>query len=361
VKDLVAKYLAVDGVTVANVQVGALITEAFWPMQTVATCLDAICQNTGYSWFIDDAKDLHFYDTAGQTCPISLADKSNNFRNMQVSRGMGDYFNAEWVKGADAISDPRPESFIGDGKKTQFILSKGCMTVPTITKNGTAQTVGISNVDSGKQWYWSAGSQAIIQDISGAVLGPADTLTVLYQYAFPNLEYNEASDEIARSVLIGGGSGHYEVFKSVGNIKSPVEGQGYIAADLTKFGRVSEVIQFESDNPAILPGQVITANVNQHGVFGNYLITGISISDLDKTLLRRTVTAQGGQFLSQWTDYYRSIAKQNATGFDISSGSVLLTTVNGNETLIFADSLTAAMGPMVSNLGVAVLGFFQLG
>ena len=357
--DLVSKYLAVEGVTTANVQVGPLISSVFWQFATMAKCLDDLCQNSGYSWYIDDFKDLHFYNTASLTCPVSLTDASNNFRAMQVTRSLGDYFNAEWILGANATSDPLPEMFNGNGKATTFTLSKGCITVPSITLNGSVQTVGISQVDTGKQWYWSSGSQAITQDQSGTPLISTDTLIVKYQFAYPNLEYGENANEIYARSAIEGTTGRYETFKSIDSLITGAQNKAYIAADITKFGRVSEVASWESDNPTIMAGQVMSAVVSQHGLNGNYLITSVKVKEVSKAILRRTVTAQGGQFLSQWTDYFKSLASKSSKPVNIGSGSVLLLAIQGKETLVLSDSMTATLGTNVNTADTATVGFCQ--
>ena len=361
IKDLVAKYLAAEGVTTVNVEVGPMVDSAFWAMVSCASCFDDLCKGNGFSWFIDDYKDLHYYNTASLSCPVSLTDTSNNYRALKVDRSMADYVNAEWTQGSDAVSDPHPETFAGNGKATSFTLTKPCVAVPTITLNGAPQTVGISQVDVGMQWYWSGGSQAISQDKSGTPLGPGDMLVVVYQYTFPNLEYNDNPTEIANRAAVEGTTGRYEAYESISSLISPTQNLAYGAANITKFGRVSEVVNYESDNPTIQAGQVQSANILKRGLSGSYLITSVTVAEVDKAILRRTVTAQGGQFLSQWTDYFKSLASKGSKPVSIGSGSVLLLAVQGKETLVFSDSITVSQGPNVNALGTGVLGFFSIG
>jgi PKD repeat protein len=361
IKDLVAKYLVAEGVTTVNVEVGPVIDSAFWAMVSCASCFDDLCNGNGFSWYIDDYKDLHYYNTASLTCPVSLTDTSNNYRALTVKRSMADYINAEWIQGADAVSDPHPETFIGNGQITTFTLSKACVAVPTVTLNGVSQTVGISQVDVGKQWYWSSGSQAITQDQSGTPIGASDVLVINYSFAYPNLEYADNPAEISNRAAVEGTTGRYEAFKSISSLISPTQNLAYGAADIAKFGRVSEVVTYESDNPTIQAGQVQSAEIIKKGLSGSYLITSVTVAEVDKAILRRTVTAQGGQFLSQWVNYFRSLASKSSKPVSIGSGSVLLLAVQGKETLVFSDSITVAQGPNVNALGTGVLGFFSIG
>ena len=90
IKNIVTLYLAAEGVTTVNVQAGPLISSASWAYKSCASCFDELCTNTGYSWYIDDSRDLHFYATLSQTCPITLTDTSNNFRAMRVPRSLAE-------------------------------------------------------------------------------------------------------------------------------------------------------------------------------------------------------------------------------------------------------------------------------
>lgn len=312
---------------------------------TPAQCFDAICQLIGYTWWVDGLRRLHFQPTSGQACPISLTDTSNNWRKMKVRRSMGDYFNCEWVQGADAISDPRPESFKGNSIKTEFILSRPCLMAPTITVNGTSKTVGIYQVETGKDWYWSEGSNAIVQDEAGTILTSAQTLVVTYQYSFPNIRYIENAMEIARMEALSAGytviHGRYEVSKRKDSLVTVGQVGDYLVGDLARFGRISEVVVFETDAPIVHAGQTIRIDVSGHGVSGDYLITGVEITQIDKALLRRTVTCQGGAFLTNWTEYFRNLAASGATkNINLGGEGKLLIVRQGSETLTFSDSIS---------------------
>jgi hypothetical protein len=73
------------------------------------------------------------------------------------------------------------ESFSGYPATRNFNMNDPLTVAPTITLNGNAQTVGIYQVDTGMNWYWSPGSTLIRQNVADALLTTTDELWVEYQ------------------------------------------------------------------------------------------------------------------------------------------------------------------------------------
>ena len=182
--------------------------------------------------------------------------------------------------------------------------------VPRVTVGGVIRTVGILGLDTGKDYYWAEGSTTITQDPSETILTSSDSLEVYYPYISTYVGYNKLDAEIAARKAIEGGTGEYWIHKTLSGVHTKEEIDAYIPADLARFARISEVISYESDNPTIRAGRVQAVNIAQHGCAGNYLITGVNIQDVDATLLRRTITAQLGAYLSQPIDFFKALVKK---------------------------------------------------
>ncbi|GAG93688.1 unnamed protein product, partial [marine sediment metagenome] len=62
VTDLLADYLAAEGVTLGEIQDGEAVSQAIFNYVSVAEALDSLAELSGFTWYIDEAKDLYFID-----------------------------------------------------------------------------------------------------------------------------------------------------------------------------------------------------------------------------------------------------------------------------------------------------------
>ena len=71
----------------------------------------------------------------------------------------------------------RPNGYVRIFPVCQILTS-----VSSVTVNGVSKTIGVAGVDTGKDWYYTPGAQAIIQDAGGTTLTSSDTLVISYGY-----------------------------------------------------------------------------------------------------------------------------------------------------------------------------------
>jgi hypothetical protein len=147
-------------------------------------------------------------------------------------------------------------------------------TEPTVTVNGVAKTVGIRQVETGKDWYWNKGATELSQDTGGTVLADTDTLAVTYQGLFP----------IIISASAGRGRrapGHRRrqrpVFEGRGtpNIETIDAAIAATQALLDRYGTISLTLTCLTDQPGYAPGQLVSCTFPQHGIDDDYLIESI--------------------------------------------------------------------------------------
>ena len=71
----------------------------------------------------------------------------------------------------------RPNGYVRSFPVCQLITS-----VSSVTVNGVSKTVGVAGVDAGRDWYYTPGSQSIVQAVGGTTLTSGDTLVISYGY-----------------------------------------------------------------------------------------------------------------------------------------------------------------------------------
>ena len=71
----------------------------------------------------------------------------------------------------------KPNGYVRNFPVCQIITS-----VSSVTVNGVSKTFGVAGVDTGKDWYYTPGSQAIVQADGAPALTSSDTLVISYGY-----------------------------------------------------------------------------------------------------------------------------------------------------------------------------------
>lgn len=311
---------------------GPTLPDVVFNYCTAAAAFDAITQKAGnYWWQIDEYRQLWFQAYAAIVAPWSLTADGNNVvtdarrGTVKVKRGKPKYRNRQYMRGATGTTDQQTESRVGDGTTTAFTMSYPLAKVPTITKNGSAQTVGIKGLDTGKDWYWSAGDPVIAQDTSGTVLAgepSPDTLQVVYFGQFPLLIISEDTAEIiAQQTLEGGGTtGKVEDITEDTSLTTSAAAFAEAAALLAKYGQKAKTLTFQTKRSGLVQGQLLTVTIPQHGFSSEtFLISSVHISDQDGKVIWYDVTAIQGPVDTTWEKFFGVLVNSAQAGTDVLS------------------------------------------
>ncbi|MBT9134885.1 MAG: hypothetical protein DDT38_01627 [Firmicutes bacterium] len=312
---------------------------------------------TGFSWNISYTRDLHFFARETNVAPFAL---TNNFRDMQVKRTREQYRNQQIVRAGQDQTDVRTERFRGDGTLKSFLLSLPVATVPTVTVNGTAQTVGIRGLETGRAWYWQKGDSTITQDDVPAALGTADNLAVTYRGQFPILLVAQKTDEIRTRAAVEGGTGIYEALFNDQNIDGVILAEQKAEGLLRRYGRIPQTVTCETDAPGLAAGQMITITVPAHNLHGQYLIDSVQAVDIAGRLMRYRVRALDGEHLGGWVEFFQAMAAAGRQ-FVIRENEVLIRqSLFGPNVILCGDSITISSASPESRIGHLMIGFGEV-
>jgi len=197
VKDFVTTYCAGLGITTSNVLSGPAIDQISFNYIQISQAMRTITDLTGYNWYVDYNKDLHFFPIGTNMAPISLSDSGDNYWGLDLTQDNSQLKNRVYVRGSTKLSNMTTNGQKGDGTSTIFLLPDKPHNI-TITVNGVSKSVGIQNIDlSGFDFYLNYDEKYLVQDSGGAVLGTSDVLSVQYQYDLPILVAVEDTASIA--------------------------------------------------------------------------------------------------------------------------------------------------------------------
>jgi hypothetical protein len=170
-----------------NIGLGALIPTADYTNTYISDNLNDLAKKSDYTQFIDQNLNFVFGPRVAQPAPwiLQSADPKLLLAGPLTVDYSADLYRNEMILNGVVATGIKSEFKIGNGTDTSWSLGGELIATPIILLNNQAQTVGVKGLDTGKNFYWTPGSNAIDQDPSGTVLQQTDTLlfqNYTYQY-----------------------------------------------------------------------------------------------------------------------------------------------------------------------------------
>lgn len=340
VSDIVSNSLSGDLSDVSLVETGPTLPSFRVDYSTVKDAFDSLAELAGMRWYVDELNRLHFFTpSVTANAPFAITDGTNTTQ-LSVRATREDYCNKVTARIPSALRDPATESFVGNGTLTSFELDYPVGLAPTITLDGTAVTVGITGVDTGKDWYWNSGSKEIRQDSGGTVLTSGNTLAVTYAGIEEIIVSAEDSAEISARATAEGNSGIYHHHLEIDAQLTRTDAQSQVDAYLDRRSSLSYVLTAETNDylePDILslrPGQVLNFTRSGYGVTGLFLVRSVTLDHMPDVVdtatyqWRARFEAVKGPLLRGYVDMFKpssSGGSSNGIGGTLSSGSGVYT------------------------------------
>jgi hypothetical protein len=302
VQDILTNILAAEGVTLGQIYDGltpsptllpsltlypggnvGLIPQANFGYCKVSEALDSLAaaaSNSGvpYYWMIDQNKALWFVPYTTIT-NATLIDGSQQ-ENIKVKRGNPTYRNQQIVLGGVAQTITQNETRKGDSVTVAWPMKYDLATVPTVTVNAAAKTVGINGVDTTQDWFWNKGSPLITQKEGATKLISTDTLAVSYTGQYPNTVISQSADQVTYQASIDGTSGIIEDLTNDDSLNDTASALASASASLTLYGQPGLVLTFDTMQSGFAPGQMVTVDLPWHGIhMEQMLIESVVASD----------------------------------------------------------------------------------
>lgn len=313
VNDIRTTDLAGEGLTDADIQTGPTIEKAVFNYQSATEVFNELAQLTGYEWWIDVDKGIHFVQNGTSMAPVSL-DSTARFETLTISQDRGDYRNVQYIKAGKDVTDTQADSFLGDTENRTFTLKFPVASVSSITVNMVAKTFGVRGVEGEgtKNFYYQIDDPRITQDSGDTALSGSDTLEVTYQGFIPLLIIAREQTEIDDRQTIEGGSGIYENVEDRQEINAATFAYDLANGILRRKGLIPIVLEYETTDLGLRAGQLLPVSLSAHGLSGNYLISRVEfemLGTLDHAF-RYRIEAMTGEALGGWAEFWMKLAKQ---------------------------------------------------
>jgi hypothetical protein len=297
-----------EGCTIGKIEDGGAIAEAIFNYQYAADCLNTLAAKTDFCWWIDKTKKFYFIGKTSNQAPWDLTAEDID-GIPEIERGHIKYRNKQYILDGKDITSVQTEIRAGDGQTQTFVLNYPMALVPviSISLNGAPfieQSVGIKDVDVGKQWYWNKNSNIIAQDVGQQVLNSIDKVKCEYQGYYDIVVVIADSEAISNMQARDGGTGIVEAVAHKPEAGSLAAGVEFANEELRK-NAIDDgfTMRFDTRRSGLMPGQQIL-NKTRHGTYNvNVLITEINTT-VHRHGLLHSVTAVYGFAYEPWVNFF---------------------------------------------------------
>ena len=336
-----AAHLAAEGVTIpaGAVQTGPLIPEVVFNYVTVSEAYDALAEMAGFTWFIDEQKQLFFVDRTTYLAPWnwSVATPKPAGSLASLSSGNPLYRNQQYVRGGTGLTVLQTENRTGDGSTDVFVMSYPLAKEPEIRHDaGPLLDVGIKGLETGKDYYWSKGDNIIYAEVA-----PAGAVAIEFKYYGQYPLITLAKDEgaqIARQA-IEGGTGIVEAIAYEAH-ESGVSSQESARAKLIDYCRDAAKFHYQTTDSGIRPGQLQTINYPLLGLNNTDMLIESVVMTSHGNLVIYEIAAVVGPVIGSWTKFFSAMLQKQAAAIRIGDEKLLVLLQQG-EALALVEAPTS--------------------
>jgi hypothetical protein len=264
-----------DGFTMNNVFGEQTIGSISFNRITISEAIQKLADATGFSWYVDYHKDIHFFPKNAQPAPFNLTDTSNNFiwNSLEVENNITQIRNAVFVEGGEERGNERTEEFVATGSsedRRYYRLANKFAETPVVEVNSTPVTVGVEFLDNDAlfQAQWSF-QEKYIRFTDGNIPAVNDDVTVEGIPLFPVVVRVQEPSSIAEFGL-------WEFVIRDSSIQSRDEALDRAQAELQAYVRGLTEATFNTYTPGLQAGQVIHINSPIRGVDESFLIQQVT-------------------------------------------------------------------------------------
>ena len=351
VQSIIDQVLVEEQVVAGTIEAGPILTEVVFNYITCARALDRLAEMAGKTWWIDGDKKLHFIAPSG--APVLTVDNDDMIDAPDVSFESPDYRNVQYVRGVKGYTDAQTEDFEGDGTLQSFVTSYPIGKVPTVTLNAGGQTVGIRGLDTGKDWYWSKGSNVLSQETTDTPIVSTDALQIVYEGLFELVAKATDEAEVIRFGGLEGGPGLTGLVESVIQV-TDIFGRGAAfdeaAGLLTTYAQEGSSITFSTERSDYKVGDFVTVNLVWNGplISGEiYLVSAVTARDKTATEWVYDVTIIQGADAGSWQ-------RRLAQGMVDAEVLVIRENISEEEVLTILDQTSETWGWAETDVTVSV-------
>jgi hypothetical protein len=276
VEDLVDTYIdAGYGITYTNVEVGPTINTIAFNHITLRKAFEKLAAVTGYEWWIDYEKDIHFQAKDSEPAPEDITDSTGNMIDINLSVDTSQLRNSVVVKGGkEETSSFFQQTIVADGEAREWLLREKPTEMEYIKLDTVSKTFGVDPLQDDTSYYFMFNFQEKYIRCSAATTTPTagQEIEASYKYDVPVIVKLRSASSILAMAAIEGGDGLHEFTITDTSIKSKAEARERALKEILEYGNPIVNGYFTTRTGLLQagsyfkPGQEVTLNLPTWGI-----------------------------------------------------------------------------------------------
>ena len=261
------------------VEDGLVVDKITFNYKYPAEAITELAELTGYDWYVDAQRNLHFFAPTTNDAPYSLTEDatSGDFKELSIVVDKSEVKNIQVVRGGYELSLVYPQERIADGTQVSFNLDYTPYAPITVfVDNGggyVEKTVGIDNIDEAGFDFVVNVSEKVIKNLDHAVLTAGHVFKAIYKYRKPVLARVQDDDSIVAMKTLEGGDGIYDApLINDNTIATKQQARDRGQAELDQYSNPLVEGSFITTQYGYRSGQLLTIDLPTRNKTGEYLI-----------------------------------------------------------------------------------------
>lgn len=265
------------GFTTNNVDCPVTVATINFNYKTLVKCIEELAEKTGYDWYVDYNKDLHFFDSQTNPAPFNLSDTTGTYEyeSLVIRRDNSQVRNRIVVRGGEYLGAQFTSEIEANG--TDFIFPLGYRYSDfAASLTGNPLSVGIDYLDNPDSYHALYNFQEKIIRFKQADTPSAGAVMLVSGKPYlPVIVRLSSPSSISTFSVSEGGGGIYEHLILDKTITSKEEARQRARAELEIYATTLAEGEFTTYSHGLRAGQKISVVSATRGINENLIINRV--------------------------------------------------------------------------------------
>ena len=323
------------GYTVTNVVCPIIVNYIAFNYEMPSKCFQQLATITDYDWYVDEAKNIYFFQKGSQSAPFNLTDTNGKYiyNSLKIKKDIKNIRNSIIVRGGTYQGSTYTEDQAADGNKTTFTFAYQYSNY-IVKVNGVTKTVGLDFIDdpTTKDCLYNFNEKAVkFPTASKPTAGQIVTIV-----GNPHIPVVTKIADSASVALYG--EFQYKIIDK--SIASKEAARDRAQAELAGWAAQINEGSFSTYETGLKVGQKIRIQSTNRGIDDYFIISRLSSKMHTPTQMEHTATLVTKQTYGV-IEFLQNLLIQKDKEIEISSDEVLDLVLQFSETMGITDSMTA--------------------